>query len=149
MSLPTASVLKSYFDTGCRPTAAQFGELIDALFALHQDALSQAQAPAALTALRAHAKFATLRVSPADDGLACAVVGQFPAQDLTVSWLRHEPGQQVFRLTFASALLAGAQARVNHSDTVAWTILADDGASLEFGLPDTTPAGALLHFALT
>ena len=149
MSLPTASVLKSYFDTGCHPTAAQFGELIDALFALHQDALSQAQAPVALAALQSQAKFATLLVSSAENGRACAIVGQFPAQDLTVSWLRCESGQQVFRLTFASVLLAGDQARVNHSDGVAWTILATDGASLDFGLPDSTPVGQLLHFAIT
>lgn len=148
MSLPTASTLKSYFETGARPTAAQFAELIDTVFALYQDAVHHADEVAGLSALHPHCKLATLVVHAGEDHLGCTVSAQFPSADLSLAWVRQESGQEVFRLTFAQPLWAGDQALVNVSGQVAWTALAPDGSTLDFGLADTTPEGAIIHFAI-
>jgi len=47
MSLPTAASLKALFETGDHPSAADFATLIDGIFALYADGLSQAQTIAA------------------------------------------------------------------------------------------------------
>lgn len=47
------AVLKSYFNTGDKPTEAQFAELIDTMFALYQDAKDTANGAVALIAAAA------------------------------------------------------------------------------------------------
>src|SRR5271165_3076897 len=42
----TATILKSYFQTGNFPTAEQFAEFVDTMFYLYNDALNQAQTDA-------------------------------------------------------------------------------------------------------
>lgn len=102
MPIPESqATLKSFFETGDKPTQAQFAELIDTMFYLYQAAQTAANA-AVVTANAAMAATGLAMFSaPAVGGLGAAVV---PDQQQNISSITYI-GAQVYRVTFVTPFI--------------------------------------------
>jgi hypothetical protein len=100
MPIPeTQATLKSFFETGDKPTQAQFAELIDTMFALYQLTQTAANAAVATANLALAAAGVTLVSAP---GATTAPVADQKLNVASITYLGIPLGFYRFRITFTT-----------------------------------------------
>lgn len=102
MPIPeSAATLKSYFQTGDKPTQAQFADFIDTMYALFQEAIDTAEAAeAAVTALTSSGFLAK---AFANTTAAAPPVVAESAGIASITSISLGGGQRTIRITFTTA----------------------------------------------